>query len=499
MADIYFTSDMHSYLYDTDYIESTSNHGGYFLLSQHFDPEALVVDGGDVLQGSPLAREVSKQGFLEFPQAKAMNAAGVRIFVPGNHDFNFGYEVFRRFVSSLDAVLVCANLFDTENAVQCQSSYTYRAKDGMVIGVVGVVTDYVNVWEEKESLASLRITDAVAAATQAYETLQREKPDYTVCVYHGGYNDSYSSQGYRENRANELSRIGFDLLLTSHQHTVVQPFQLGTAISLQCGSRAMHYAKISCTPRAIVSAVFPVGQGPVYEHPAIQRLQKEYLPLQEKVVSYLKQEIGATQTVFSDIGKLESALHGSSLADFFNQIQLEYTKSDVSCVSLFNEPRSLGPTVTSGDVIAVYPFPNTLVVVEANGTVLKQALERCAAYFDLVDGKPVISQRFLNPKVEHYNYDFYQNISYEFDLTKALGDRVVKLLFQDHDLLKNPDYTVHLAMNNYRATGTGGYEWFSRCPVVARYKIEVQELILETFEREKVVKSPPPSDFVVRF
>ena len=159
LATIYYTSDMHSYLYDTDYIHPGKSQGGYFQLARHFDPEALVIDGGDVLQGSPLARQVSKRGFRSPVQSEAMNAAGVKVFVPGNHDFNFGYEVFKQFVSLLDAELVCANLKDRSGEIKIKPWYVYTGVDGIRVGVVGVVTEYVNVWEDAQNLGPLEILD----------------------------------------------------------------------------------------------------------------------------------------------------------------------------------------------------------------------------------------------------------------------------------------------------------------------------------------------------
>lgn len=497
VADIYYTSDTHSYLYDTDYIHQGSSHAGYFELARHFEPGSLVIDGGDVLQGSPLARELSKQGFPFFIQAEAMNAAGVKVFVPGNHDFNFSDVVFKRFVSALDATLVCANLVDTSGEIQIAPHYLYVGSDGIRIGVVGVVTDFVNVWEEKRNLGSLRVLDSVESAAKAFAQLVALHCDYTICVYHGGYDDISASYAYQENRSDALAQIGFDVLLTAHQHAIVQPFSLGRTLSLQCGSNAYHYARLACSKEGVDARILKAGEGKVYDHPSLEVVKTMHLDLQERVFAYLATKIGETEEVFEDIGKLESAIHGSRLADFFNQVQLEYTKADISCVSLFNAPRSLGPVVKAGDVVAAYPFPNTLVVIEVRATVLKSALERCASYFSLKEGSIVISDRFLHPKVEHYNYDYYQNLEYWFDVGKKVGERVVRLRYKQFDLLSEADRTLALVMNNYRATGTGGYPWFANCPVVRQYKVEVQSLIFQTFEETQRVAIPPASNFRV--
>lgn len=494
MAEIFYTSDVHTYYWDTDYIRASAMEGGYFKTARHFAPDALIIDGGDVLQGSPFAQRQYKEGFPHLIQAEVMNAAGVAVYVPGNHDFDFGSELFMRFVEALDATLVCANLVDHSGRIKAAPYLLYTAADGITIAVVGVVTDYVNIWEGRETLGPLEVTDSVEAARAAYAAVRSEDADYTVLVYHGGYDDASHSA---ENRANELSALGFDILLTAHQHTVVHPYRLNGTLTLQAGSQAMHYAHVDLQRFSVSAAVLESGSGPVYEQAALSAVKARYEGRQLQLINTLAEPIGRTETIFSDRSKLDSALHGSTLADFFNAVQLRHTGSDISCVSLFNHPRSLGQVVTAGDVLAVYPFPNTLVVLQVDGKTLKQALERCASYFDLEEGRVKISDRFLIPKVEHYNYDYYQNLVYTFDLRQDLTKRVVLLEFDGIDLLSCPDYQLTLTLNNYRATGTGGYGFFVECPVIARYKSDVQDLILAEFAGGRTVCQPPPSTFSV--
>lgn len=102
------------------------------------------------------------------------------------------------------------------------------------------------------------------------------------------------------------------------------------------------------------------------------------------------------------------------------------------------------------------------MVLEVTEEVLRQTLERCAAYFTLVDGQPQISEEFLLPKVEHYNYDFYAGLAYTFDLRRPVGRRVVRLAKLDGSPLGGG--TFRLCTSNYRATGTGGYDVLRKCP-----------------------------------
>ena len=173
--------------------------------------------------------------------------------------------------------------------------------------------------------------------------------------------------------------------------------------------------------------------------------------------------------------KLEAALRGSRLADLFNQVQLEASGADFSCTSLGNESVGLSASVTMRGVMAAYLFSNTLTVLEVTEEVLRGCLERCASYLELRDGQPCISDVFLKPKIEHYNYDFYAGLSYTFDLRRPVGSRLVRLTLPDGAPLGKRTY--RLCVSNYRATGTGGYPMLRDCPVLWQGNEEVTELI----------------------
>lgn len=155
-------------------------------------------------------------------------------------------------------------------------------------------------------------------------------------------------------------------------------------------------------------------------------------------------------------------------------MQLDATGADFSCTSLGNEPIGLASPVTMRSITAAYLFANTLVVLEVTEEVIRAALERCAEYFTLENGVRRVSDMFLRPKIEHYNYDFYAGISYIFDLRRPVGDRVVSLTLPDGSPLGAHKY--RLVTSNYRATGTGGYDVLRNCRVLWRGGTEMPDL-----------------------
>ena len=493
MAELFFTSDTHSYVFPTDYISDEKRNMGYIAAASQFADGAIIADGGDVLQGSPLIRYELEKGIRPFTAAEAFNRAGLSIYTPGNHDFNFGYDTLRDFLTSLEADTVAANLIDERGELDVRRFVIKDTSDGLRLLFVGVITDYVNIWEKKENLEGLKIIDSVLAAKEALEEGRRFSPDFTICIYHGGFDDDESGE-IRENRGMELAHLGFDVLLTAHQHAIIEPKRIGTAITLQTGSKAMHYARLVFKHDRSIEAEILATDGSLPLKKCFQAMDDT---VEKQVLLSLKEPIGRINGVLLDSSKLESAVHGSSLADFFGDIQLGFSGADVSAVSLFNDPVSLGPVVTLGSLLASYPFANTLLKLRLTGAMLKEAMERSASYFDEEDGNVRISDRFTIPKEEHYNYDFYRGISYAFDIRKPLGQRVVHLMLGDTDLLENPEKELTIVLNSYRATGTGGYGVYRKAEVVERYSQDVQDLLIEYLRKEGDIEIPEKTGFAL--
>jgi len=116
------------------------------------------------------------------------------------------------------------------------------------------------------------------------------------------------------------------------------------------------------------------------------------------------------------------------------------------------------------------------MTLEVDRTALKTAMERCAAYFTVENGELRVSDSFLKPKVEHYNYDFFSGIEAVYDLRRSVGERVVSIRYRGREL--DEETKLSLCMNNYRATGTGGYEVYTGCRVLRDQPTEIVEMIV---------------------
>ncbi len=500
---IIYTSDTHGHIFPVDYALKKKASGGLLALAAQTekDGNTLILDGGDSLQGTPLSQYYIENSdkFPLHPVAESFNALGLDYYTLGNHDFNFGYDSLRDYIKAMKARCLCANLEDLGGQLDIRPWTIHTLENGLRIGITGVVTDYVNIWEQPQNMERLRVTDTFEAASKVFSEMKMHC-DVTVCIYHGGFEEDLESglllSDSGENIACRIAKeLGFDILLTGHQHMAVEGLELYGTYAVQPPANAGKFIVLKATLKdgslKAESRLLDIGSRCLAEP------YNSLLPMEEEVQRWLDKPLGFLEKDVPPEGKLEAALKGSKVAALFNLVQLDATGADFSCTSLGNEPVGLSSPVTMRGVTAAYLFANTLVVLEVTEAVVRRCLERCAEYFCLEEGRPQVSGGFLQPKVEHYNYDFYGGLNYTLDLRRPVGQRVVKLSLPDGRALG--DGKFRLCTSNYRATGTGGYEVLRDCPVLWRGGIEMPDLTAQYIQRHSPVRLHCPGRMEILF
>lgn len=483
---VYFTSDTHGYLYPTDFASMQPRPMG--LLSMRFpkDENTLIIDGGDTIQGSPLTYFGHSQG-VEIPIAQALNERGYDYVTLGNHDFNYGRENLARYLKGLNAKCLCANVEDARGELPLAPCAVHTLGNGLRVGLIGIVTDWINLWEKDENLVDFRITSPLEAAKKAAANLQC---DVLIGIYHGGIErDLETGRPLSQTDENIACRlceeIPFDLLLSGHQHIGLSAGRWGKTHIVQPPCNAAAYIKVEMDEnRHFTSALCPVPD------------HADLTPAQEALFArlnvWLDHPVGSLSRPMWPEDKLKMAALGTPIADFFNRVQLWASGADISCAALANTLRGFDRAVTVRDVVASYVYPNTLKVLKVTGKALRQALEQCASYFDLdAEGHTIVNEHFLQPKEAHYNYDYFLGIEYTFDLNRPAGERVAALTWKGEPI--GDDQTLTLCMCDYRATGAGDFSCYLSCPVVQDIQVDISELLLRYLETHAYVEIPEPS------
>lgn len=488
---IFYTSDSHGYFAPVDYARDCRADTGLANCMANFtdDGNTLIIDGGDTLQGSPFTYWLySRSEERSRIPAELLNLGGYQFITLGNHDFNYGVEELERYLDALRARCLCANV---EGLRGVEKTAVVALRNGLRVGLAGVTSHFIPQWEKAENIAGLTITDAFEAAAAALRELRAQKTDLNICIYHGGFENDVntgapiSSSG--ENQGWRICReLDFDVLLTGHQHMPLADRCFFGTYTCQTPDRAKSYVRMDVTAddagtvRA-VSQLCPAGSR------TLAAAETLLAPLERETAAFLDTALGHLDTPLLPDDPLTMAAKGSLIANFFNQVQLEVSGADLSCTCLGNEVKGLDKNVTVRDIVATYLFPNTLKTLKVNRAVLKTALERSAAYFALDDtGALTISESFLKPLPQHYNFDFISGLEVVIDVRRPVGERVVSMRFRGEEL--EEDRSLSLCLNNYRASGAGGYEVYTACEIIRDQPEEISEQIIRYVDRHRDIR-----------
>ena len=488
---IYFTSDFHGYFAPTDYARNCRADSGLANCAANYtdDGNTLILDGGDTLQGSPFTYWLySRTEEKSLITARLMNLAGYDFITLGNHDFDYGAAELERYLEALDARCLCANV---EGLRHNEKYAVVTMENGLRVGITGVTSQLVPLWVKPENIEGLTFTDAFETARDVLAELKAQKVDITICIYHGGYERDLNTGAVlsetKENEGYQMCReLDYDILLTGHQHNAMEGMCLYGTYTCQPPDKGKAFIHMEVTADGVGavtvrSKLCPAGKK---TPDAFTELLE---PLEAQTAEFLDMPLGHLDTELKPLKPLERALKGSLIANFYNQVQLEASGADLSCTSLANTLRGFSRNVTVRDIVASYVFSNTVKTKRVNRAILKQALERSAEYFDLDEnGKPTISSKFLLPMEQHFNFDFISGIEVTIDLRRPAGERVISILRDGEELPE--DRSLTLCMNNYRASGAGGYDFYADCETVREQTEEISELIISYVDRHRDIQ-----------
>ena len=486
---ICFTSDIHGFFSDMDYARGMPGTTGLSRCASTFpdDGNTLILDGGDTLQGSPLVYWLNRDPVEGAKvSGRAMSLAGYDFVTLGNHDFNFGKQALETYLSNLEARCISANV---EGVRGVERTAVVKLQNGLRVGITGVTTHFVHLWEKPENLVGVTVKEAFPAAAAALEELKQDNVDLTVCLYHGGLESDLETgellSGTGENQAYRICKeLDFDILLTGHQHQPKANLNLFGTHACQSPDRGKQYVRLDVE----VSQTGEVTAQSRLVNPSEpeESLAAYLAPLDAENAVFLDQPVGELDIALEPGEHMEMAVNGSLIANFFNQVQLEASGADLSVSSLANAVKGFNRQVTVRDVVATYVFPNTLKTLRVNRQVLKTALERSAEYFDLDEkGQLQVGRSFLMPIIQHYNYDYMSGLEVTMDVRKPIGDRVISMVYQGKEL--EEDRMLTLCMNDYRATGTGGYPVYAQCELVKDQPTEISQMIIEYLDKHKSI------------
>ncbi len=498
---VLFTSDMHGHVLPVDEVTGRPLEGSVAQAATVIarvraeSPRTVVLDGGDAIEGSALAYyALAATGATGAdPTVAAMNVIGYDAAAVGNHEFNFGLGVLRRSMEQSRFTWLAANLGGAATAHLPVRAEVVLDRGGVRVGVLGLTNPNVPHWEPSGHIAGLRFEDPVAAARREVAAL-RKRADVVIVVAHTGFERNLDTGkdvgGGNENFAWRLARIpGIDLLLTGHTHRNIPPRALGATVVAQPGRWAEEVTRVDLTLQRAGDGWTVTGwRGenlPTRDAAADPAVVAAVAPAQRRAEEALSRPMG-TLAAPLHVGGVPTA--DDAAEDLIHAVQLEASGAQLSLAA----PLGMRPVdFPAGEVTprlaqALYPYPNTLVVVRLTGAQLKAVLEHAVAGWVGFDcGAPGGCKLLRRGNRPGYNYDTLEGATYLVDVTKPVGRRIVGLRVGGSPV--DPHATFTVVINSYRAAGGGGYPALATAPRVKTVDRPMADLIVAYFSGHRVV------------
>jgi 2',3'-cyclic-nucleotide 2'-phosphodiesterase/3'-nucleotidase len=509
------TSDLHTNLFPWDYFtgkadpqRGLSKVATLVKRARAENPDCnLLIDTGDTLQGTPLGTYYALvDNAPQHPMAVAMNELRYDAMALGNHEFNYGLGVLSKFKGEASFPLLGANIRQSDGGGEAFTPYLLKDVCGVKVGILGLVTPGVTTWERPENIPGLRFDDPLETARVYVPRMRQEGADVVVVAIHSGpdkqptgsasnpaswlndYADptKWADRGNLpgENQAVQIAQQveGIDVLLTGHTHQpipkmllkngqgqdvlLIQPNRWGSHLGLV--DLSIVHADGRWKVEGKDSRLLEVNASVEQDAQVTQLTQVHHAT----TLNYVSAKLGTTRAAFT--GGYAARYVDSALADLINAVQEEAAEEnghpvDFSLAALFTDEGMLpAGDITLRDAYSIYIYDNTLYVMEINGSILRRALELNAGYFAQWNpSAPPDASRPESAKVgnvQNYNWDLYSRIEYGYDLTKPVGSRLTHLRYKGLDV--RDDQSFRIAINNYRASGGGGYSMFKEGTVL---------------------------------
>ncbi|MGT2933547.1 bifunctional 2',3'-cyclic-nucleotide 2'-phosphodiesterase/3'-nucleotidase [Streptococcus catagoni] len=475
------TTDLHSNLVNYDYYQDKDSQTiGLAKTAVLIDqakvenPNTVLVDNGDILQGTPLGTYtalIKPVGATEtHPMYAALKKLGYDASTLGNHEFNYGLDYLKQVISTAGLPIVNANVMDAKSVLPLFKTYeiltkTFTDKNGKAlslrIGITGIVPPQIMTWDKANLEGKVTVKDSVEAVSEIIPQMRQAGADIVLVLAHTGIGDPVYVKG-EENVGYQIASLaGVDAVVTGHSHAEfpsgtgkgsyesyqgvdgVAGLIHGTPVTM-AGKYGDHIGLIN------LNLTYTNGSWQVNKDlnhaeirkidtksnladPDIIALAKE---THQATIDYVRKEVGRTTAPITSYFAL---VKDDPSIQIVNNAQRWYAAQQLagtpeaklpllSAAAPFkagthNDPTAYtdipaGP-IAIKNVADLYLYDNVTAVVKVTGADLKEWLEMAAGQFNTIDPKVKRPQNLVNTDYRTYNFDVIDGISYEFDVTQA--------------------------------------------------------------------------------
>ncbi|NLG13314.1 MAG: bifunctional metallophosphatase/5'-nucleotidase [Lentisphaerae bacterium] len=430
---IMHTTDLHGKFTDADSGQEFSWLRAATVIRQlrerYGDDQCLLVDCGDNTVGS-LATVLTK-GEAAMTAILEMK---VDAWIPGNHEFDYGVDQFKRFVKLAGDRAICGNL--SVEGMEPMQPWRIFQKNGVKIAVIGATAAFTRHWLLGDEARQVQDVSAVIALRKILPQVVEAKPDLIVLAIHQGWFEVPDKRG-----VNEVSEIAWafpeiDLILGGHSHRTIAGRRIG---------HRTWYVQPGCHGKyvGVVTAKLDVENHKLIEIGSrileIDQTYQEDQALRDALGDVLaRAEAERNRVVVESLPKAISSYGrpgvGCGTSELICRAIGRFTGADVVLHGRLSRKSLLAGPVAIGDLFELVPYENRIVTAEIT----------------LDDLQEIVAEqwRFKN------HYSFSGLLGAILDVQKD-GEwaKVVSL----ETMSLNSSRRIKLALNSHTAAGSGRF------------------------------------------
>lgn len=416
----------------------------------------LMLDAGDTLHGTTFAT-ISRGDSI----VKLLNEVGYDYMVPGNHDFNYGYQRLVELTGKGNFKTLASNVV-TEQGKRDFLENDIKEVDGVKIGFFGLSTPETYYKSHPSNTKGIVIAEPIEVAKQQVAALKAKGADFIVAIGHLGIDDSTKEAERSEGVLKAVP--GIDLFIDGHSHTALPEGKvIGSALLAQTGSYTNNLGKITLT-----------FDGNKIENKKAELISYEAMSLvkPDEKIEAIEKEVDEANKPFLEkiVGKTLVDLEGrreynrkqeTNLGNLVTDAMREVSKADIAITNGGGIRATIEKgDVTMGEVLTAFPFTNFTVTVDLTGKEVIAALENG------VKAAPELAGAFVQ----------VSGLTFKYDDTQKAGERVFDVMVAGKPIDLEKTYKV--ATNDFIAGGGDQYDVFKGKKETGQY-----ELLSETLAK----------------
>lgn len=347
----------------------------------------LILSGGDITLGDPRSNVCENM-----PMINGMNLIGYDAMVIGNHEFDFGLEVFHKMKNEAKFPFLSANIYEEGGTKAVGKDYLEKKfDDGLRVGILGLTTRETEVITSPGLLGNLVMTEPLIEAKTRIPLLKKNNDIIIVLSHLGFYETDKSFDGYYGD--NYLPKVvpGIDLIVGGHtQKNLTSPVKIGDTYIVQTEGLGKWVGRFDfyLKGKKIVKTdykVYPIN----LKEKKVKGDKVTYESVGEPIAENkaMIEMLNGFKCTFPNkqIGKLDRNIIGdrelsrtqeTELGNIITDIMRQKTGAEIAIMNSGSIRQGLEKgVVTEKDIYSVFPFVDTVFVAELTGLQIQEILD----------------------------------------------------------------------------------------------------------------------------